>query len=100
MPRRPAPATAAKTLGLRDTSAGVPRKPTLWIAFPAKTGRVAISLPASTSSAVQSVASPIPSLAATRGARSLPIAEAANRTTSGFTVSAAWQTARVYPAAS
>ena len=48
-----------------------------------------------TVSAMQSVASPAPRRAATRGARSRPIVEAPNSTSAGLSVSAAAATARV-----
>src|SRR6266545_2059405 len=49
-------------------------------AFPAYTGRVTTTAPLSTPTSVTSVASATPSFAATRGARSLPVAVAAKRT--------------------
>ena len=94
-PAAPALDTGANTLGRSEAMAGVFGNATFWIAFPAYTGRVATSLPPSTASAVQSEASPTPSRAATRGARSFPSDEAGNRISAGSSSSAAATTARV-----
>ena len=91
------PAMGAKSFGLRLATAGARANDTFCVALPAYTGRVATRRPPSTASAVQSAASPTPSRAATRGARSRPIELAANNTALGATFSTAATTAFTIP---
>ena len=72
--------TGVKTLGRSERTAGFPAIFTLSNALPAYTGRVATMAPPSAATSVQSAASATPSLAATRGARSLPVALATKTT--------------------
>ena len=72
--------TGVKTFGLKEMTAGVPTTLSLRRAFPAYTGRVSVTAPPSTARSVMSCASGRPSRAATRGARSFPVALAANTT--------------------
>ena len=76
-------AAGAKTFGRRVAMAGVDLRATVTNAFPAYTGRVNSSRPPAVTIFVQSEAIGTPSFAASRGARSLPIAVAAKKTASG-----------------
>ena len=76
--------TAGKTLGLRETTWGEEVSRKAKRALPAKIGRVNSKLPSWTDIRVQSAASPTPSRAASRGARSLPIAVAEKKTAAGL----------------
>jgi hypothetical protein len=89
----PSGGLGAKTFGRSVTSAGESGNDTRSNALPAITGRCAMSFPPVVSSDVQSAASPTPSLAATRGARSLPIEDALNSTSFGDTAFTAASTA-------
>ena len=75
----------ANTFGRNVAMAGSSGKATRSNAFPAMTGRLAVSFPPAASSDVQSAARPTPRSAATRGARSLPIEDAPKITSFGET---------------
>src|SRR6266540_551054 len=72
--------TGVNTLGRSEMRAGRAVSFTLSNAFPAYTGRITVTVPSSTATSVTSCASGTPSRAATRGARSFPVAPAANTT--------------------
>src|SRR5881628_1293786 len=72
--------TGVNTLGRSDTIAGVAVSLSLRSAFPAYTGWITVTAPPSTATSVTSCASATPRRAATRGARSRPVALAANTT--------------------
>ena len=72
--------TGVNTFGLTESSAGVPVTLSFSNAFPAYTGRITVTAPFSTARSTTSCASGRPSRAATRGARSFPVALAANTT--------------------
>src|SRR5213592_2272580 len=72
--------TGVNTFGLNESSAGVPVTLSFSNAFPAYTGRITVTAPFSTARSTTSCASGRPSRAATRGARSFPVALAANTT--------------------
>src|SRR5881397_2047911 len=89
--------TGVNTLGRSARIAGVPPSFTRSSAFPAYTGRVAVTAPRSTPTSVTSMASATPSRAATRGARSFPVALAANTTARYPPVAARSAITRAYP---
>ena len=69
-------ATAVTALGLIDTTAGEPTSVSVATIFPVYAGCFTRRASPATSTAVASAASGTPALAATRGARSFPCAEA------------------------
>ena len=89
--------TGVNTLGRSEMSAGVPASLSVSRAFPAYTGRVTTTAPASTPTSVTSWASAQPSRAATRGARSFPVALAAKTTARYPPVAARSAITRAYP---
>jgi hypothetical protein len=92
---RPASGAASgKTFGRSVTSCGSPSQRTVANALPEYTARRASRRPSAADSALTSETSPAPVRAATRGARSLPMAVQGTRTASGLTAAITSASAR------